>query len=143
MNQAIRILLAEDDEDDIFIFEQALLEIGYPVDLKVVRDGSDVMEQLSNDIPPDLVFLDINMPKVNGIECLQIIKRSVGLPHVPIIFLSTNASGILIEEVKTTGAQGYIAKPNSIYNLILVLTSVIQLDWTLRRHSDFFLHTNP
>jgi len=86
LDQGKRILLAEEDEDEIFIFEQRLLENGYLVDLKVVFDGSDVKEQLSNDIPLDPVFQDINMPKVNGIECVQVINQSSGLPSVPVIF---------------------------------------------------------
>ncbi|WP_165939989.1 response regulator [Dyadobacter psychrotolerans] len=137
MKREITILLAEDDEDDVFLFKHALSEIKTAVSLKVVADGSDVIDCLCGDFIPDLIFLDINMPKLNGIECLQQIKSLPALSRIPVIFLSTNSGLKIISEVKDSGAKGYISKPNSIEMLIQVLESVLKIDWD--KNEDFFL----
>ncbi|TDE17368.1 response regulator [Dyadobacter psychrotolerans] len=140
MNDTICILLAEDDEDDVFLFDHALRDSGLTYMLTVVTDGSEVISELSSDIPPDLLFLDINMPRLNGIECFTLVKSTSGLPKIPVIFLSTNTSLKVVKQVEDLGAQGFIMKPNSIDALNHILASVLEIDWTKRKKQDFLFY---
>ena len=88
----LQLLLADDDEDDCFFFEGALAELETITELTTVHDGEQLMRRLtglaSTDLPYAL-FLDLNMPRKNGFECLLEIKEDPALNRLPVIILST------------------------------------------------------
>ncbi len=132
MNQdPIHVLLADDDEDDRLIFKGALEEVKVKTRVTLVNDGVQLMEYLTkaeND-RPDIVFLDLNMPRKNGIECLQEIRRDKNIKDLSIAIYSTSASDYDIEDTFVKGANIYIKKPNDFPALVKVLDEVITINW--------------
>lgn len=132
MNQhPIRILLADDDEDDVFFFKDAFLEIKIKTEVNSVKDGVALMEYLNspNNPVPHVLFLDLNMPKKNGIDCLKEIKQNLRLKDIAIVIYSTSASDEDIEETFVQGANVYLKKPSNFNTLKKVLSQVISINW--------------
>lgn len=115
----LNILLADDDKDDRFFFEKALTEIPIPTIIKTVEDGEQLMKYLNNntDTLPDVLFLDLSMPRKTGFECLTEIKESNSLKNFPVIMFSTSFprdksyEKDMIHMLFNIGAHDYISKP--------------------------------
>jgi CheY-like chemotaxis protein len=130
----MQILLADDDEDDRFIFREAFEEIRIDTEVHMVNDGVELMNHLSKTdiIIPHILFLDLNMPRKSGLDCLLEIKRIDHLKEIPIAIYSTSASDEDIEDTFVHGANIYIKKPNEFATLIKVLEEVITINWQYR-----------
>ena len=128
-NQVIlHILLADDDIDDGLLFKDAIDELNTPVELTVIHDGEQLMQWLhKSPVPPDLLFLDINMPRKNGFACLVEIKGSETLKKIPVIILSTSLDPISIRLLYAHGALHCIRKPNKFGQLMTLLKTAINL----------------
>ncbi len=109
----LNILLADDDTDDCIFFKSALKELLLPTKLTIVSDGEQLMELLINKSVelPDVLFLDLNMPRKNGFECLSQIKLSTKLKKLPIIIFSTSFEQEVVNQLYKNGAQYFIRKP--------------------------------
>ena len=118
-NTPLNILLADDDMDDRFFFDNALKEIPIATTLKTVSNGEQLMEWLFEKVTdlPDVLFLDLSMPRKTGFECLAEIKENEKLKALPVIMFTTSFTrGIDFEDnLKKTlgrmGAMDYIRKP--------------------------------
>lgn len=121
-DKQFRILLAEDDDDDAFLFREALDQVGVKSNLAVAENGMRLMQILhSGEYMPDLIFLDMNMPVKNGLECLREIKSLDAFKDVRIIILSTSVAKYMLDAAYEGGAQLYIQKPTSFAGLIDIL----------------------
>ncbi len=127
------ILLVEDNPADIKITERALKESAIPVELLVVRDGEEALDYLfqrgahagrSNWRRPDLVLLDLNLPRLSGKEVLQQIRSSPAFRSVPVIVLTTSRRAEDIQETYAAGANTYIEKPNDFVRFVQVLQTI-------------------
>ena len=109
------ILLADDDEDDIALFSDALLESFSSVKLTTAKNGVDLMRLLDTwkGSLPDVIFLDLNMPLKNGFECLDEIKSAQRLKELPVVILSTSSQRETVEMLQRKQANIYIKKPGS------------------------------
>jgi CheY-like chemotaxis protein len=112
-----RIVLADDDADDRELFEEALSDIHPNAVLTTAQDGEELMFILRNYHKPDLLFLDLNMPRKNGKECLREIHRNPLLNGIPIVIFSTSINPLDIEETFSLGAVLFLRKPNSYEEL--------------------------
>ncbi len=110
----LNILLADDDTDDCFFFKEALQELAIPIEFTAVHDGEELMRQLEDEISelPDILFLDLNMPRKNGFECLSEIKLSEKLKGLPVIIFSTSFEQEVVNLLYKNGAQHFIRKPS-------------------------------
>ena len=123
MNQ-IHILLVEDNEGDILLTMEALSEGKIANDISVVRDGKEAIDYLHkvgnyiSAVSPDLILLDINLPKVNGKEVLKQIKTSPDLKHITVKMLTTSSSDKDILESYANYANCYITKPVDVNDFI-------------------------
>ena len=119
----LKILLADDDKDDRLFFRMALEALTIPTKLATVVEEEKLMDYLSDnaDQLPDLIFLDINMPRKNGIECLSEIKQNKKLKDLPVIMFSTSNSRDKIGMVFKNGADVYIHKPSDFSQLKQVI----------------------
>ena len=114
---SIHILLVEDNEGDIILTSEALEESDIPNRISIAKDGKLAIDflnkehQFENVESPDLILLDINLPKKNGHEVLEYIKSSETLKKIPVILLSTSSSKKDIQECYKHHATGYITKP--------------------------------
>ncbi len=113
----VHILLVEDNEGDILLTTEALEEGRLLNKISVVRDGKAATDFLSKsgsytDVEsPDLILLDINLPKKNGLEVLEFIKTNPDLKQIPVIMLTTSSSMRDIEQSYRNYANCYITKP--------------------------------
>jgi CheY-like chemotaxis protein len=130
-NDALHILLADDDEDDRLFFKDALLEIKVKTIVTLVNNGLELMNYLDNpDNPlPNVVFLDLNMPVMSGLDCLIEIRRNKRLRNLAIAIYSTSSSDENIEEAFVKGANIYIKKPNDFSLLKIILEQVVNMNW--------------
>jgi len=110
----MNILLADDDTDDCMFFKEALKELYLPTDLTAVNDGEQLMQLLTNDTTelPHVIFLDLNMPRKNGFECLSEIKLNAKLNGIPVIIFSTSFEHETVNQLHKSGAMYYIRKPS-------------------------------
>jgi len=135
-----RVLLAEDDEDDILMFQEAMAEVELPYELIVAKDGVEVIDLLKGEEEsPDIVFMDINMPRKNGFECLTEIREILSESEIPVIFLSTHQNEELIKTAKKLGASGYIKKPTSFKKFKTALNDVVTRNWKTGLRMDFYI----
>jgi CheY-like chemotaxis protein len=126
--QNYNLLLADDDEDDCAFFKEALDELLLPVSLVTVNDGVQLMEALTNSLSsnlPDILFLDLNMPRKNGYECLTEIKETEELKDLPIIIFSTSLDMEIVDLMYEKGATFYIRKPGDFSKLKKVIGSAL------------------
>lgn len=131
-NCSQRILLADDDEDDCLLFEDALKEIcPENRNLRTAGDGQQLMQLLQDKDPvsPNVIFLDLNMPLKNGLECLEEIKQHEKWKAIPVVIFSTSRQTETITSVYKKGANLYIRKPGSFHQLKWVIEKVLSIDW--------------
>lgn len=127
INESLNILLADDEENDRLLFVDAIKELKIKTIIHTVNDGVELMEYLNNadNILPQLIFLDLNMPRKNGLECLKEIRANYKLNDIAIAIFSTSMSENDIEQTLMNGANVYINKPNSFDGLKLALNKVL------------------
>ena len=117
MNKNIEILLVEDDPGDVDLTQEVLEEAKVMLNLNVVEDGVKAMEYLRKEgeyagaVRPDLVLLDLNMPRKNGREVLAEMKSDEHLKRIPVVILTTSDSERDIMETYGLGANCYVTKP--------------------------------
>lgn len=124
------ILLAEDDADDRDLFMEALSVVDPSIRLVMVDDGEKLLDHLdkSTDIP-DWIFLDLNMPKKNGKECLTELKRNGKTQEIPVVIYTTSLNSRDIDETFNRGAACFIRKPASFKELTSILNKCIAFDF--------------
>ncbi|MDP1746731.1 MAG: response regulator [Bacteroidota bacterium] len=131
----LKILLADDDRDDRFMFQKALKALPVTTNLTTVYDGVQLMKYLSENSEhlPDVLFLDINMPRKNGFECLLEIKESETLKELPVVMFSTsyprdmNYERDIINSLLEMGAYDYIRKPDDFSQLKQTISNAIAI----------------
>lgn len=129
MNEkSIKILLADDDEADRLLFREAFDELNVGTSVGTVNDGYELMHLLKNteaENLPQILFLDINMPRKNGLECLKEIRADKKYKEVSVAIYSTSSSENDMQETFLHGANVYIHKPNDFRKLKKVLEKAI------------------
>jgi CheY-like chemotaxis protein len=125
----INILLADDDIDDCHFFQEALLEFPLSTNLTIVNNGEQLMQLLTNDTNelPHVLFLDLNMPRKNGFECLSEIKLNEKIKQLPVIIYSTSFHKKIADNLYQNGANYYISKPSGISELKSAVQQMITL----------------
>lgn len=119
MAEMIHLLLADDDKDDCDLFKEALDELDLSARLSTVHDGEQLMHFLDTQKGslPRVIFLDLNMPRKNGFECLSEIRDSGDLKDVAVIVFSTSSDNDIVNLLYSNGAHFYISKPNEFEKL--------------------------
>lgn len=127
----IHIILADDDEDDRLFFTDAFDELKINTKVQTFKDGVELMNYLNQDNAtiPQVLFLDLNMPKKNGKECLHEIKANEKFKDLAIAIYSTSSSEEDIEDTFVSGANIYIKKPNDFNALKKILSDVVTINW--------------
>ncbi|MBP6731859.1 MAG: response regulator [Chitinophagales bacterium] len=129
-SDALNLVLADDDEDDRDLFEDALAELPIAAKFTSLNGGESLMEYLYKpevNTTPDLVFLDLNMPRKNGFECLEEIKANEKLKNIPIIIFSTSYDEEVVKKLFDSGAQYYMQKPSGYNQLKKNLAHALEL----------------
>lgn len=128
----LNILLAEDDPADCLLFKEALEELSLTTTLAIVHDGEELMKLLKKRGTklPDILFLDINMPRKNGFASLAEIKNHPRLQKLPVIILSTSSvqemENLKVNQTFKDAAHYYIRKPNKFPELKSMIHRVLK-----------------
>ena len=129
----VTILMADDDEDDCMLASEALTESSLQYELYFVKDGEELMDYLyqrgkyrspKNAPPPDLILLDLNMPKKDGREALRDIKINPTFKHIPVVVLTTSKAEEDIQLSYDLGANSFIIKPVTFTSLVEVMKTI-------------------
>jgi CheY-like chemotaxis protein len=126
----IHILLVEDNEGDVLLTTEALLESDMPIVVHHVKDGWEAIQYLnkangySKELMPDLILLDINLPKVNGHEVLRVIKTDNHFKHIPVVILTSSSSEKDKLEALQQHASSYFTKPSSMEDFKQIVQSL-------------------
>ncbi|GGF29513.1 response regulator [Flavobacterium limi] len=118
----------DDDEDDSEIFATAASEVSKTASIESFNDAHQALQkmELSPSSLPDVVFLDLNMPIMDGFQFLKEIKTKPHLKNIPVIILSTSSSRETIDKAKKMGAEGFITKPSDFNILVDILKSYLK-----------------
>ncbi|MES2328860.1 MAG: response regulator [Bacteroidota bacterium] len=129
MKQAPFLFLIDDDLDDLMLFKDAIKEIDPLIEIDTADNGVDALKKLNAGLlrQPDYIFIDLNMPLMNGIQCLQEIKKMPMFANIPVIIYSTSSYERDILQTINHGAFHYIVKPFSFHELREKLRNVLKM----------------
>ncbi|HEU4470964.1 MAG TPA: response regulator [Flavisolibacter sp.] len=127
MQQTFSCFLVDNDEEDQEIFQMALQEVDPAVNCTVACNGVEALQMLDAMAePPSFIFIDMNMPLMNGKQCLVEIRSRQRFSEVPVYMYSTSADPRSIAEVRTMGATDFIVKPSSFNELTVLLQGLLK-----------------
>jgi len=133
----LNILLADDDLDDCLFFKEALEGMPVLTQLTAVHDGEQLMQLLTHqkNVLPDILFLDLNMPRKNGFECLTEIKQNKKLRNFPVAIFSTSFEQEVVNLLYGNGAHFFIRKPSefSLFKKIILKTITLIMSDNISR----------
>jgi CheY-like chemotaxis protein len=126
----MRVLIIDDDEDDRDIFCTAIHELVPSIECREAESCLEGHRILERDKPalPDYIFLDINMPKVDGETCFERIKKDADLTHIPVVMYSTTSNQNEIQRFYDKGAFAFVTKPRDYGLLLRELRSLLKLN---------------
>lgn len=130
-HDSILITLADDDEDDRLFFTDAFEELKINTIVNTVNNGKELLNYLNHPetVLPNIVFLDLNMPILNGIDCLKQIKANEKFNDIAVAIYSTSSSDQDVEDTFVLGANIYIKKPSNFDDLKKILSDVVIINW--------------
>ena len=120
-----KILLVEDDPDDQFLFAEAIRELRPTIIYEIANDALEALQKLENSKSYDLIFLDLNLPKMNGFEFLKILKSNTAYDQIPVIIVSTSSRDADIIKGLHLGAKDFLTKPPTIDQLAKNLAEIL------------------
>lgn len=120
--------MIDNDEDDRELFALALAEAASHVFCRTASSGIEALNILTTNpqLIPDYIFIDVNMHRMNGMQCLQAVRDLPWLQHTRIYMYSTSADPFTQKEAQRLGATGFLVKPSSYGGLVSLLASVVQ-----------------
>jgi len=123
-----KVFLIDDDFDDQEFFSIAVKKLNEMNECVFAKDGQFGLDMLHRDdnFSPDFVFIDLNMPRMNGLECLEEIKKIERFRNTPVYIYSTTDNPTTMEDSKKLGATGYIVKPSGLQVLVEILKVIIK-----------------
>jgi len=126
MNETLNILLVEDDPDDIELMEDALKGSKIFYTLETIKQGDQVIPHLEQSPQkPDIIILDLNLPRIHGREILKSLKDSLRLKHIPVVILTTSSAKKEMEYCINNGADEYLIKPVTMDGFSKIISSII------------------
>ena len=126
----VQIFYTDDDCDDQEFFRDAVSEIGEHYVVSTQDHGDELLHVLNEPPPtPDIIFLDLNMPRKSGFQVLQEIRSTAMFDHIPVVIFSTSTNQNSIDACKMYGANMYLSKPNSYREMISLMSDVLAMDW--------------
>lgn len=139
-NEKRLIVLTDDDKEEHVLFKDVVEEFDEIDSLISFEKGIDLLNYLekSNSKKPHLIFLDLNMPTLNGFECLSKIRENSNYDDLKIIIYSTSSSDKDLELSFKNGADLYITKPFDFFHMKEILDQVLNIDWECRSKSKVF-----
>ncbi|HOY04034.1 MAG TPA: response regulator [Saprospiraceae bacterium] len=128
MTSAISFFLVDDDLDDTMLFEDVVNDCEIPIQLWTAQDGKEALDMLRNHPSrlPQALFLDLNMPRMDGKECLAELKTDDRLANIPVIIYTTSSHSKDLDETMALGAVGFITKPTDMKDLEKIVQTIAE-----------------
>lgn len=125
------IMMIDDDDDDRKMFFDAAKEVSETIQCITAEDGEQALKLLSSPLSelPDYIFLDLNMPRLNGKQCLAAMKKIERLENIPVIIFTTTRREEDVEETKRLGAVHFLTKPVLFEEICDAIRFVLAEDW--------------
>ncbi|MES2691023.1 MAG: response regulator [Bacteroidota bacterium] len=123
----LNIVIAEDDLDDAMIIENSFINNAHFESVKLVGNGQQLIEYLRANPQPDVILTDINMPIMDGIEALEVIRNSSDFNKIPCFVYSTSINPNYETRSKSLGVKGYLVKPNTIEGFDDIPVEILRL----------------
>lgn len=120
------ILLADDDDDDTMLFLEAAEKLSSKIKVSIASDGQLLLSSLESSSKPDIIFLDLNMPKKSGLECLKSIRSNPKYDNIPVIIYSTSQNKKDIDTCYKEGANYYVVKPYDFDDIVFILKKLFE-----------------
>lgn len=137
------VILTDDDEDDRDFFRTAVATTDPDVNLLTFNDGVFLTEYLDSnpDVKPQIIFLDINMPRMNGFECLAKLRKRFNPLELPVVMYTTSENDNDLLEASRLGANLYVRKPSDFHRLKALIHEVLKIDWITHKtdYTNFML----
>jgi len=132
MKQKRTFFIVDDDIDDQDLFIEAVNEVDDSIECMSASNCEEALDLLKNKKigMPDMIFLDLNMPRLNGKQCLAELKKEAHLADIPVIIYSTSSEKRDIEETSRLGAAHFLTKPNKFEELCKAISYVVSRDWS-------------
>jgi DNA-binding NarL/FixJ family response regulator len=122
------VVFAEDDEDDQLYFREVFREINADIQIVFVTDGNQLLQLLSNFLP-DIVFLGLEMPYKNGLECLVELRRNLSSVNLPVVVFSSTTRPANIQTAYEMGAHLFLHKSSRYSEYSDCLKKILSMDW--------------
>lgn len=138
MDTTRTFFIVDDDIDDQELFIEAVNEVDKSIRCLSVSNCEEALHLLKNrkiDMP-DMIFLDLNMPRLNGKQCLAELKKESHLANIPVIIYSTSCEKRDIEETARLGAAHFLTKPSKFADLCKAISVIASMDWRLQQKSE-------
>ncbi|MBT1688074.1 response regulator [Dawidia soli] len=126
MPKSKRLIYIDDDEDDILVLAEVLLQVNNEIECISAVNAQEGLDLLEHGDPPHYIFLDINMPRISGKQCLQLIRANPRYDHVPVVMLSTSTSDADVKECMALGATAFLVKPSDLSTFSEKLRTLFQ-----------------
>jgi CheY-like chemotaxis protein len=139
------ILLADDDDDDTMLFVEAAEKLSSTIKVCLANDGEKLLALLEKSSLPDIIFLDLNMPCKNGLECLKVIRSNERFDGIPVIMYSTSHHKKDVDSCFSAGANYYVVKPYDFEDIIIILrklfSQLTDAELVIPSKEDFVINT--
>ena len=123
----LHILLVEDDPDDIDLLQAAMKKAQVPFQMATIMQGDSVFPYLSTLTRlPDVIVLDLNLPRMHGKEVLQLLKTSTSFQHIPVAILTTSSSATDRDFCQKAGAEVFLTKPTTVEGFQAITSAILQ-----------------
>ena len=146
MQKIETILVAEDDSADAFFLKRAFSKVGVRTALHFVRDGQEVLDYLLGEGQfadrhahprPDLLLLDLKMPRMDGFQVLDVVRQRPGIKRLPVVIFSSSAQEQDINRAYDLGANSYLVKPHAMEDLAKIVERLEKYWFEVNRHPDY------
>ena len=128
MKKSLQILLIEDDPDDVELFLDALKDNNVLHTIQVVMQGDEVIPHLEQSpTRPEVILLDLNLPKIHGKEILKILKSGDAFKDIPVVILTTSSARTDVEYCMNAGAEKFITKPTNTAGFDQLVTTITEI----------------
>lgn len=133
------VLLVDDDIEDQLFFKDAASKFMHEFTFPTVNNGKEALDYLQNNLPPDMIFMDLNMPVINGIECLRRIKESDEHKHIPVVIFSTSNNPLDIHITRKIGASLFFHKPDNFGELCNKVDRLLGSELLLQQTEEYII----
>jgi len=132
--QTLTVLFVDDDADEFYLFNEALEQTSLSVNMVRAKDGRQLLNLLTTQSLPDVIFMDLNMPYKDGTETLFEVKENPNFQHIPVIIFSTSNNPAQINRCYENKATYYVVKPETFDDITKVVKKVFSIDWKRGEH---------